>query len=210
MKNINQAAQRKEDKSDSINRRIQQLLHQSARERVTILRWNRSSLILVYVILVIVIILTLIEVDHIITGLSSVFGLALVWLSSWLRERKLENNFYEEEAHNYAEPPVGESLNKSDETEAYNSFRLAESTLTLREIEILEQMAQGRTNKEIAYKLQISPQTVKNHIAHIFWKLDVGDRTSAVLFAMHNGWVKDYHTDLSLPIDKNRVPRMVK
>lgn len=64
------------------------------------------------------------------------------------------------------------------------------SPLSPREIEVLELVAGGRTNKEIAVKLNISNQTVKNHISSILRKLAVNDRTQAVVFAMRRGWIK--------------------
>lgn len=64
------------------------------------------------------------------------------------------------------------------------------SPLTPREIEILEYVAQGNSNKEIAYQLGISDQTVKNHITSILRKLAVNDRTQAVIFALRHGWIK--------------------
>jgi DNA-binding NarL/FixJ family response regulator len=63
------------------------------------------------------------------------------------------------------------------------------SPLTRREIEILEYVAQGNSNKEIAYQLGISDQTVKNHITSILRKLAVNDRTQAVIFALRHGWI---------------------
>jgi DNA-binding NarL/FixJ family response regulator len=60
-------------------------------------------------------------------------------------------------------------------------------TLSAREIEILEQVARGRTNKEIAAALFISEATVKTHLLHIFAKLDVQDRTHAVTVALDHG-----------------------
>jgi two-component system, NarL family, response regulator len=69
--------------------------------------------------------------------------------------------------------------------------RLAEresrSSLSSRETEILEMVAKGLTNKEIARVLQISQYTVRNHINHISAKLEVGDRTEAVAVALHQG-----------------------
>ena len=59
--------------------------------------------------------------------------------------------------------------------------------LSAREIEILEQVARGRTNKEIAGALFISEATVKTHLLHIFAKLDVQDRTQAVTVALDRG-----------------------
>ena len=64
------------------------------------------------------------------------------------------------------------------------------SPLSPREIEVLELVAGGRTNKEIAVKLDISNQTVKNHISSILRKLAVNDRTQAVVYAMRRGWIK--------------------
>ena len=64
------------------------------------------------------------------------------------------------------------------------------SPLSPREIEVLELVAAGRTNKEIAVKLEIGNQTVKNHISSILRKLAVNDRTQAVVYAMRRGWIK--------------------
>lgn len=61
------------------------------------------------------------------------------------------------------------------------------SSLSAREIEILEMVSKGLTNKEIARVLQISQYTVRNHINHISAKLDVGDRTEAVTLALQQG-----------------------
>jgi two-component system NarL family response regulator len=62
--------------------------------------------------------------------------------------------------------------------------------LTARELEVLQAIAEGRSNKEIAGKLAISEKTVKNHINNIFSKLHLFDRTQAVLFAIRKGLVK--------------------
>jgi len=61
--------------------------------------------------------------------------------------------------------------------------------LTARELQVLQLAADGLSNKEIAGKLIISEKTVKNHIANIFSKLQVNDRTQAVLFALRKGLV---------------------
>lgn len=64
------------------------------------------------------------------------------------------------------------------------------SPLSPRELEVLELVAAGRTNKEIASQLDISNQTVKNHVSSILRKLAVNDRTQAVVYAMRRGWIK--------------------
>ena len=62
--------------------------------------------------------------------------------------------------------------------------------LSPREVQILDNIAQGRTNKEVAYALAISEQTVKNHMSSILRKLSVNDRTQAVVYAIRQGWIK--------------------
>jgi DNA-binding NarL/FixJ family response regulator len=66
--------------------------------------------------------------------------------------------------------------------------------LTSREIEILDCIARGLSNKEIAHELSISSQTVKNHITSILRKLQVNDRTMAVIYAIQKGWIKMGYT----------------
>jgi DNA-binding NarL/FixJ family response regulator len=62
--------------------------------------------------------------------------------------------------------------------------------LSPREMEILEYVTHGRSNKEIAYSLGISHQTVKNHMTAILRKLNVDDRTQAAVYALSRGWVR--------------------
>jgi DNA-binding NarL/FixJ family response regulator len=62
--------------------------------------------------------------------------------------------------------------------------------LSPREVEILDNIARGMTNKQVAYALTISEQTVKNHMSSILRKLSVNDRTQAVVYAMKQGWIK--------------------
>ena len=61
------------------------------------------------------------------------------------------------------------------------------AALTPREEEILKLLATGESNKEIGQRLFISDQTVKNHVASIFRKLQVNDRTKAALLAVKLG-----------------------
>jgi DNA-binding NarL/FixJ family response regulator len=62
--------------------------------------------------------------------------------------------------------------------------------LSPREVEILDNIAQGMTNKQVAFTLSISEQTVKNHMSSILRKLSVNDRTQAVVYAMKQGWIR--------------------
>jgi DNA-binding NarL/FixJ family response regulator len=65
--------------------------------------------------------------------------------------------------------------------------------LSSREMEILELVAQGNTNRQIAHALYLSDQTVKNHITSILRKLAVNDRTQAVVLALRQGWIRVGH-----------------
>jgi len=58
--------------------------------------------------------------------------------------------------------------------------------LTIRELDVLELIAKGMANKDIAQSLFISEKTVKNHVTNIFRKLNVEDRTQAALYAIKN------------------------
>ena len=59
--------------------------------------------------------------------------------------------------------------------------------LTSRELDILREIARGKSNKEIAEELYLSESTVKSHISHIFQKLNIKTRSEAVLYAVKNG-----------------------
>jgi len=73
--------------------------------------------------------------------------------------------------------------------------REAFSPLSPREMEILQFVTRGLSNKEIAYSLGISHQTVKNHMTAILHKLDVEDRTQAAVYALRHGWVRLQDTE---------------
>src|SRR5258706_4802224 len=62
----------------------------------------------------------------------------------------------------------------------------ARSALSRRELEVVTAVTQGFRNKEIAGKLSITEQTVKNHLHSIFEKLAVSDRLELALYAVHN------------------------
>jgi two-component system, NarL family, response regulator len=65
--------------------------------------------------------------------------------------------------------------------------RMMRSSLTSRELEILEMLAKGCTNKEIGSALAISDNTVRNHVISIIAKLEVSDRTEAATTAIQRG-----------------------
>lgn len=78
--------------------------------------------------------------------------------------------------------PVGAPLNHLPRCEQ-------NPELSLIELAVLDELTYGYTNKEVAYRLTISDQTVKNHIGSIFRKLGFYDRVSCVVFALKHGIV---------------------
>ena len=77
----------------------------------------------------------------------------------------------------------------SDEMAARLAVRASQPVLTERERQVLELLATGRRNKEIASELSISEDTARTHIKSIFIKFNVHDRTSALAEAVRRGIV---------------------
>lgn len=74
----------------------------------------------------------------------------------------------------------------------FRSLKMSEGwrgLLTRREMEVLKLMAEGRSNRAIGEYLFISEKTVKNHVSSVLQKMDVQDRTQAVVTAIKSGWV---------------------
>jgi two-component system NarL family response regulator len=71
--------------------------------------------------------------------------------------------------------------------------RMMRTELTARELEVLQMLARGLTNKEIGSALDISGNTVRNHVNSIIEKLEVSDRTEAATSAIHRGLI-DAHS----------------
>ena len=65
--------------------------------------------------------------------------------------------------------------------------------LTGRELEVLQMVGQGLTNKEVAQRLYISDRTVQAHLSNIFSKLQVTSRTEAVMYGIRKGWITVDH-----------------
>lgn len=61
--------------------------------------------------------------------------------------------------------------------------------LTARELEVLGLLAGGKTYKQLAYALELSQSTVRNHLHNVYHKLDVVDRAQAVIVSRENGWI---------------------
>ena len=82
---------------------------------------------------------------------------------------------------------AGRVLREFERERHEERFREQLSALTPREEDILKLLATGESNREIGRRLFISEQTVKNHVASIFRKLQVNDRTKAALLAVRLG-----------------------
>ena len=76
-----------------------------------------------------------------------------------------------------------------EETKAQTAADSLLADLTSREEEVLDMLTQGHNYKDVANLLFISETTVKTHVNNIFQKLQVNDRTQAVLYALNNGFV---------------------
>jgi two-component system NarL family response regulator len=68
--------------------------------------------------------------------------------------------------------------------------RMMRTNLTARELEVLNMLAKGLTNKQIGVALSISDNTVRNHVNSIIEKLEVSDRTEAATTAIHRGIIE--------------------
>lgn len=71
--------------------------------------------------------------------------------------------------------------------------------LTARELEVLQLVARGRSNRDISEQLAISEATVRTHMSNILAKLNLGSRTQAALFALREGLVSLHDTNAQVP-----------
>jgi DNA-binding CsgD family transcriptional regulator len=170
---------------------ISEFLRQVARERAATLKWNAYTAIMFYALLIIVALLQISGVNiFLIMGLA-VFGLFVLLAVIQRRWRKMEDHLYEQEVDNYSKILLGADSPPVIEPPQIEGPKVPViSPLSNRELEVLTKIAEGMPNKKIAIELGISSQTVKNHIYHILAKLDVDDRTSAVVMAASRGWIQ--------------------
>ena len=76
------------------------------------------------------------------------------------------------------------------EIAAHLAEHLGDELLTRREVDVLQKMASGNRNRDIAEQLFISEETVKGHVKHIMEKLNASDRTEAVAIAVRRGIIQ--------------------
>ena len=168
--------------SEPGNSQIRDMLRRRAQETSKTLRWNRNVLLLTYTVLAATVVVALSVESALVAALVAVPGLAVVWVFSTRQSRKMEKQIFEDDVRAYSEFIHRPS---SEGTPASRN----DSPLSDRELEVLQQIASGRSNKEAALALSISEQTIKNHLKHIFEKLRVSDRTSAVMTGIRHGWI---------------------
>jgi DNA-binding NarL/FixJ family response regulator len=92
---------------------------------------------------------------------------------------------------------IEKALNRREQQQQHSTAAQAEArpkampsdTLSKREIEVITLVSQGLENREIAQRLFISDKTVKNHLARIYEKLEVANRTKAVSVCQSMGWI---------------------
>src|SRR5699024_10634974 len=79
--------------------------------------------------------------------------------------------------------------NKDDSTDINQiEYRKPLHLLTRRECQVLQLLSEGESNRKVSKSLVISEKTVKNHVSNILQKMNVDDRTQAVVKAIRNGW----------------------
>ncbi len=88
------------------------------------------------------------------------------------------------------------SMDRSDDASGEAS---PHEPLTDRQLEILVQVARGRTNREVGRALGISERTVRNHLRTISKKLSTSDRTRAVVLSIERGWI-------AIPLEPESTP----
>jgi len=172
---------------------IEHLADERARERSSAPMWDVNVVVLAYAVLIAVVILGFQGVATEVVAPIATLGLLMVWFSARRRGKKQYNNFYNEELRQ-----LQEVLQRG------GSRNFALSPLSPRETEILDYIAHGYINKQVAHKLGISEQTIKNHMSSILRKLDVNDRTQAVVLAMYYGWVSSQDKEPRGPITSDK------
>ncbi|MFC2003795.1 LuxR C-terminal-related transcriptional regulator [Chloroflexota bacterium] len=109
-----------------------------------------------------------------------------------------------------ARPRVAEKVLKQfqDFSMMGGAMETLATPLTSRELEVLSYAAQGYSNKQIAYKLGVSQQTIKNHMTSILRKLDANDRTQAVVLALDHGWISTQLNRYQSPRKATKLPKL--
>jgi DNA-binding CsgD family transcriptional regulator len=167
---------------------------QIAKEQVSGGMWNMQIVIFAYAISIATMIMAFRGVRIEIIATCSIVGLSVIWIWGRLRYKKLYKRLYQNEIRHLQElVNMDDSINfeviSNPAAENIKVLRLGKSSLTLRQREILSYVAAGHSNKQIAAKLNLSERTIKNQLGYVYKKLNVDNRTQAVLVSIRNGWI---------------------
>ncbi len=110
--------------------------------------------------------------------IALVFTALGIWLAGKLTAPKIRTVIIEKEI---------QATIQDDYSELLRAEKISRTGLSKRELDVLEQMAQGLSNQKIAEKLHVSLNTIKTHTARILEKLEASRRTQAVDFARKRG-----------------------
>jgi DNA-binding NarL/FixJ family response regulator len=83
-----------------------------------------------------------------------------------------------------------QALNEAQDLASSQQSATSEHPFSQRELEVLTLAAKGLTNKEIAYRLNLSERTIQFHLRSVFNKTTTNSRTEAVALALQQGWMK--------------------
>ena len=196
-----------------------------ANEKALSARWNVNIVIFANAVLAAVVLMGLEGVAIEILAPFAAVGIGTIWWISRIRWKRLYHQFYEQELSELDEVPRDEEdevlrdeedeITRDEEDEVPRDEEKVtpiESPLSLRERQILCRVASGYVNKQVATEFGISEHTIKNHMTHILEKLDVCDRTHAVVVAMQNGWISPKGTNNTLngKSDRNSADQSLK
>jgi DNA-binding CsgD family transcriptional regulator len=156
--------------------------------------WNLQSVIFSYAIAIAAMIMAFMDVRLEIVAASSLAGLTVILIWGRIRYKKLYKRLYQYEIHLLRELAYEEKFNSLEvlSTQVIEKTAIVQpvlSPLTPRQRQIVIHIAAGDSNKQIAAQLNLSERTIKNQLGHIFRKLDVENRTQAVLVSIQNGWI---------------------
>lgn len=88
------------------------------------------------------------------------------------------------------DPKVADRVVRRFTRRQSNDGELEYENLSDRELEVLTEVARGKSNREVGEALSISSKTVHSHLKNIFSKLQIRSRTEAAVYAIHRGWIK--------------------
>ena len=155
---------------------IERVAKRRARGKADIAKWGLNIAIFLFAILITIIILIWQGIGINVVAPLAIGGLGIVWLMGSRRWSHLYRRFYAEELSGLQQKPSEEAV----------AFLVQ---FTSQEVKILNYMAQGYFNKQIAIEFSISESTVKTHVTAILSKMNASDRTEAVVIAIKHGLI---------------------